>query len=432
MWPWWRPSNTPTTTNTRPVILPKRRDARRRPSSHSSGEAGSGSLVRDGSCSEAAAASQLIVGAPRLPRAPCPARAGRRCRARSRPGAPSGVEQPDATRALGQPGHGRMSWPRVTAVSSSAVRVSAGTASRPAVDRPQELRQRTGSGRRGRAQAVVLERDGLEAERPARGPDQRPQVGRADPTAAPRSRASARTYVPAEHSTSTTATGRSGSVSSQRPSSIRWIVTSRGASSRRLAGACERVRTPAADAGSRCRRAALDDRRRETPRALRPRPLPSGGGPAGRRRARLRGRRSSTWRRSRPSPGRPSGRRGGTRRAASRDPGRSAGPRSRTGRGSRRGRRAASPPGDGRARPRRGRSGRRAWRRPGCRPARPSRARAQRRTSAISVACLGEDRGPRLVERQQRPSRRRLARDRPRRTRRSAPSRPRRRAWSGR
>ena len=100
----------------------------------------------------------------------------------------------------------------------------------PGVDRPEERldRRRTVGG--GRPQGVDLRRVG-ELERPARGPHQRAEVRAALPTASPRSRASDRTYVPAEHSTSTIATGSPGVVSSQSTSSSAWIVTARGASS---------------------------------------------------------------------------------------------------------------------------------------------------------------------------------------------------------
>jgi len=120
-------------------------------------------------------------------------------------------------------------WPRAVATSSSSVRSATGIDSRPTSIgsmRPANAagplaaaflttsRSRAASRRNGPLRVLV------------RAPRYAPQ-----PSRSPRSRASDRMYVPAPHSTSTTAVGRSGSEPSHWTSSRLWIVTDRAARS---------------------------------------------------------------------------------------------------------------------------------------------------------------------------------------------------------
>ena len=96
----------------------------------------------------------------------------------------------------------------------------------PGVDRPEERQEarralRGGGADRRRAAVASSSVNGPEAVRVSA-----PRYA-ALPSRSPRSRASARMYVPAEHATSRTAIGRSGSVPSHDTRSSEWIVTSR-------------------------------------------------------------------------------------------------------------------------------------------------------------------------------------------------------------
>ena len=337
---------------------------------------------------------------------------------------------PSRTRigASGSPGGSaaRMNWPREIAVTSPSVidelrqrrrgpRRSGGAAlpARPALRRRLPERARAGSPRSSRNGPLDVR---LSAPRYA-----------PLPTSSPRSRASARMYVPAEHSTSRIAIGRSGSESSHSTRSSRWIVTSRDASSTDSpALAIAYARRPATlialYAGGRCE---IGPRRRSRAAST---VVAIGRRPPRPASARPRDRRSSTWRRSRPSPGSPSGPRGDTRRRGSPGRGRAAARRSRTDRASRRDPRASSPRAGERGRRCRATSGQRASGRREFRP-RPAQPSGRRRRRVARPR-----RGRRAVPR--RPaagsSRRPLARVRRPRTRRSARSRRRRRASSGR
>ena len=163
------------------------------------------------------------------PRRPCPAR-GARARAvaiatsvPSGPRAGSARRRPGSRRRGGRTGRGR--------------RPDLGLGQRDVreASRPASMGRRSGAERRGplgggRAHVVERRARRPRAERPGRRPAQRPEVG-GTAEALPRSRASARTYVPAEQSHRAIATGRSGSESSQSTRSSAWMVTSRSASS---------------------------------------------------------------------------------------------------------------------------------------------------------------------------------------------------------
>ena len=120
------------------------------------------------------------------------------------------------------------------------------------VDRPQD-RARRPPVRRRRAARRSSSGDGvLEPEAARGGAHQRPEVRARARAASPRSRASARMYVPAEHATSTTAIGRAGSASSHSTRSSAWITTSRAGELDGLARARQLVRAPALRSGPRC------------------------------------------------------------------------------------------------------------------------------------------------------------------------------------
>ena len=87
------------------------------------------------------------------------------------------------------------------------------------------------------------------------------------PSRSPRSRASARTYVPAEQRTSTMAIGRAGSRSSHSRRSSGLDLDAPRRQVRRLARARHGVGPPAADLDRRVRGRPLELRRRGTPRA---------------------------------------------------------------------------------------------------------------------------------------------------------------------
>ena len=71
-----------------------------------------------------------------------------------------------------------MNWPRATARISDRSRTTVGEALQSGVRRQDEGGQPVGSG--GRGLADLVDRAGaVEAERAARGPDERPEVGRA-------------------------------------------------------------------------------------------------------------------------------------------------------------------------------------------------------------------------------------------------------------
>ena len=130
--------------------------------------------------------------------------------------APSGSARAgSARRRSGRPAAGRTNWPRAIGRDlRRSVSATTGKASRPA-----SIGRRSGS-EPGRAVGGrgPDRRRARSASSSVNGPDavrvERAEVGARSRAASPRSRASARTYVPAEHATSTTAIGRSGSVSS--------------------------------------------------------------------------------------------------------------------------------------------------------------------------------------------------------------------------
>ena len=111
-----------------------------------------------------------------------------------------------------------------TAGTRRGRRRSAGAARRARPDPPRPPR----APRRGSVACVAAERAAARS-----GPARRDR--RRYPAAAPRSRAMARTYVPAEQRTSTIATGRSGSAPSQSTRSMRVDGHRRAAQLRRLA-----------------------------------------------------------------------------------------------------------------------------------------------------------------------------------------------------
>ena len=157
-------------------------------------------------------------------------------------------------------------------------------------------------------------------ERAARGPRQRAQVGARSRAAAPRSRASARTYVPAEHTTSTTAIGRSGSRSSHSSEVERADLHAARRQVGRLARASHLVRPPAADLDGRVRRRPLELLAEEARQRGHDAPPASGAGAVDRRQLAVevvrRGRRAEAHRRAI----RLVVARGGTRPAASPQP----------------------------------------------------------------------------------------------------------------
>ena len=161
------------------------------------------------------------------------------------------------------PPAGRTYWPRATAASSTSVNSMTGKASR-----PSSIGRRSGTMPSGpSAAAARMSSSGVAAAR-SNGPDaMRVRAPRyaALPTASPRSRAIARTYVPAEQATSTIAIGRSAI--GRVPVGHGQLVERHLALGQddRLTGPGHGVRTPATDldraVGGRTLRDHADHRR---------------------------------------------------------------------------------------------------------------------------------------------------------------------------
>jgi hypothetical protein len=154
------------------------------------------------------------TGAGRRP-GPCPARAGRPGSGRSRrgihrtsPDADGSVRAPGPLRRSERTGRGR------SAATAAGRRRTSGSASSPASTGRSRPASRAGvrrRPRRGRRRARSRRRARTGRSRSGRARRGRPRIR----PRSPRSRASARTYVPAEQWTSTIATGRPGSAASQ-------------------------------------------------------------------------------------------------------------------------------------------------------------------------------------------------------------------------
>ena len=410
-WPRCRPSNTPTTTNSRPT------------------DGSSASMPVD-DAHRGSRGGRIFVGAIRG--ALAPADADDRARGVDEPQRRS----PSGGRAAPAAGRTKRPWPASRDLGrrerDGRDRLEAG------VDGSRSARIAVRAVGRG-ALADRVERVGaLESERAARGPHQRAEVGAA-------SRAARRGRARAPGCTSPRSTRRRrrrsaarGRVSShsRRSSALDHDVARRQLDG--LARARHLVGAPAADLDRPSTPAGAGAARRGTPRAPPRRPRAIGAGPS-----------TGVSSPSRSSvvdvaPKQTVARYALSSREVVLDEPRRAAQeqrqhaRRRTGRASRRGRSAASRRGGGRARRRRARSGPAGLattRTPSHARARPAggarrSGRRGRETASASRSASARTRRARLVERRRRPSRPPRARARHRRTRRSGPSRRRRRASS--
>ena len=194
----------------------------------------------------------VAAASPGARRAPCAGAARRRRRGtRRRPARRDRPRARSARRDPRAPRFGRRDQALAEAPDLVVGDVRVGQVLEAGVDRaqhPRDARRAVGGVPRGGRRTRWRPRAG---SRPTRCAPAR-RGTRPIPSRSPRSRASARMYVPAEHATSTTAIGRAGSASSHSTRSSAWIVTSRAASTDRLARARQLVRAPALRSGPRC------------------------------------------------------------------------------------------------------------------------------------------------------------------------------------